>query len=83
MQKHFNSKEKFPFHEFQQKEMRKIIKGILESKASNFKDFLVKTMVDSVHIYSYALAKIFNKCKKTKLSRHSDIRSCYSSFYKR
>lgn len=74
MQKHFNSKDKFSFREFQQKEMRKIIKGILESKASNFKDFLVKTMVDSVHIYSYALAKIFNNCKKTKLSRHSDIR---------
>ena len=65
MQKQFNSKQKFTLHELQQDEIIKIIKELPKSKASTFKDIPVKIMVNSVHVYSHALTKVFNDCVKS------------------
>ena len=65
MQKQFNSKQKFTLHELQQDEIIKIIKELPKSKASTFKDIPVEIMVNSVHVYSHALTKVFNDCVKS------------------
>ena len=53
------------------------INELLKSKACTFKDVPVKIMVNSVHIYSYALTKIFNNCGKRRnfpdILKYTDI----------
>ena len=55
-------------------EITEIIKELTKNKASNFKDILVKTTVNSVHTYSHALMKIFNNCIKSGTFR--DVMRC-------
>ena len=64
IQKHFNSKEKFTFCDFQQGEVIKIIKELPKNKANTFKDIPLKIMVNSFHRYSHSLTKIFYECVK-------------------
>lgn len=45
--KHFKSKEKFAFREFQQDKITNITKELPKNKASAFKDIPVKMMVNS------------------------------------
>ena len=65
MEKHFNTK-KNTFREFHQNEIAKIIKELPKNKASIFKDILVKIMINSVHIYPQAFAKIIYYCVKSR-----------------
>ena len=67
----FNSKEIFTFREFKENEIIKIIKELPKNKASTFKVIPIKIMVNSFHIYSQVLTKIFNDCVKT--SNFADI----------
>ena len=46
-------------------EITEIIKELTKNKASNFKDILVKTTVNSVHTYSHALMKVLYECVKS------------------
>ena len=50
MQMHFNGKEKFAFHQFQQDKVIRIIKELPKNKVLTFKDIPVKIMVHLVHI---------------------------------
>ena len=53
------------FSKTHQDEMIKIIKELARNKASPFKDIPVKIMVNSIHVYSHALTKIFNDYVKS------------------